>query len=98
LAAIACSCARPQDAACTGEPVPAALMKKLSHGCALIAQAQSDAANRSKLLAHAAGLFARAAHVLRPAGGKGVSAACAAALKAEIGDVHGRAETLLDQL
>jgi hypothetical protein len=98
VGAIECACAQPSPSACNGEAVPASLTRRLTRGCALIGQAQSGGSTQQKLIAHAAGLFGRAAHVLAPGGGKGVSAACAAALKAEIGDVHGRAATVLDQL
>ena len=95
LDAVSCACARAQPAACSGQSVPAGVTRGVQRACALVGGATGVGPKQRRALTRATALLAKAARAVAP---PGVGASCAAALKAAIGDLHGRAVALLDTL
>jgi len=92
IAAVTCACARVQPAECDGQTVPAGVTKRLQRACALVGGPLG--AKERRVLTQAVALLGKAARAVAPS----VGASCATALKAAIGDLHGRATALLDTL
>jgi hypothetical protein len=94
LDGLVCACTRPIPSNC-GD-IPPSLTKRFKRGCALVTQAAAAPASERKLLSQAATLFGRAARAAAHA--RNVDPSCTGALKALLGDAHGRAESLMDEL
>jgi hypothetical protein len=97
LDAVTCACAREAPTACGSQTVPASVTKRVQHAC-MLASAPGTGAKELRSLGRAAGLLGKAARTLGGSGAKGVSAECIVALKSQIGDLHGRMASFLDQI